>query len=436
MYSPLITDRRLHAAKKKGLAFQRLPRDKSIEIAAKLERLRYDRENRLLPDGQLARPIDDKERAFIESERIICKCDFEYFFTRFAKLQLDPGVINYEDNAGVVESVVEGELIKIGPPRLLESQREYIRLFGVREEICHEEWKKYHFTLGILAAIHKARQVVATATILGMKLHRMILWPGTRAFCASIDAPRVTELFSRDHLLVDNLPFWLKPKIYPDVKDTELGFESPVSSKCTYQAENQQAGGIGVGTQQDFSHLTEVALWNYPGRIKFSFIPAIPKAITTVHVEESTADVKGYWYELTEAVRHKKEGYESWIYAFIPWYFNELKYRDIPPVDWEPKPHTLKHAELIERTSPEFCNGKTYHPAKGQLYWWQTERARHIQQGELATFLTNYPATPEQSFQNPSKGALPVELIEEMEADVMMPGAHFEIDLAIQNQSI
>jgi hypothetical protein len=31
---------------------------------------------------------------------------------------------------------------------------------------------------------------------------------------------------------------------------------------------------------------------------------------------------------------------------------------------------------------------------------------------------------------------LPVELIEEMEADVMMPGAHFEIDLAIQNQSI
>ena len=435
MYSSLIIDRRIYASKKKGLAFNRLPRDKSIEITAKLERLRYDRDGKKLPDNQLVRALDDKERAFIESERNICKVDFEYWYVRYCKINLDPGVIDYQDNAGITESIVDGEIQKIGPPRLLESQKQYIHLFGRREEICHEEWKQYKFTLGILAVFHKARQVLATATAGAMKLHRMIFWPGTRAFAASIDAPRVTELFARDHLSLDNLPFWQMPAIYPDVKDTELGFASPVSSKCTYQAENQQAGGIGVGTQQDFSHLTEVSLWNYPGRIKFSFIPAIPKALTTVHIEESTADSKGYWYELTESVRHKREGYESWIYAFIPWWYNKLKYRDLPPPLWQPKEHTIKHAELIERTSPEFNNGIVYRPTIEQLYWWQTERARHVQQGELATFLTNYPATPEQSFQNPSKGALPVELLEEMEADSMMPGAHFDIELALQNQT-
>jgi hypothetical protein len=48
----------------------------------------------------------------------------------------------------------------------------------------------------------------------------------------------------------------------------------------------------------------------------------------------------------------------------------------------------------------------------------------------LASFLTNYPATPEQSFQSPNQGALPVELIEVMEQDIRMPRGKFEIEVA------
>jgi len=433
VYSPSIVGRRLYAAKKRGMKYQRLPRDKSIEIAAKLERLQY-KDNKRLPEGQLIRPLDDREVSFIQSERLLCQCDFVYYFERYHKLQLDPGVVELIDTAGTVESVIDGSLQKIGPPRMLESQCRYIELIGRREAECMAEWNKYHFCTGILAVFHKCRQVAATATARGLTMHRMIFWPGTRAFAASVDAPRITELFARDHLAADNLPFWLKPSQFlPDVKDTELGFPAPLSSRCGYQAENQQAGGIGVGTQQDVSHLTEVALWQYPGRIKFSFLPALPKAITTLHIEESTSDGKGnYWHELSEAVRHKKEGYESWIYAFIPWWYNRLKYRDIPPLDWAPAAHTLRHAELIERSSPEFYDGNTYHPTIEQLFWWQTERARHVQQGELATFLTNYPATPEQSFQSPNQGALPVELIEEMETEILPPEVSFELEPVAQ----
>ena len=419
MYSPLIIDRRLYAAKKAGLQYKRLPRADSIEIAKKLERLRYDPSGRLLPDGGLTRGLMDSEQQFIESERLICKCDFEYAFTRYMHLDLDPGVADGRSGTG--------------PPILLESQHRYIKLVGRREEECHEELKKYKFTEGIKAYFHKVRQVAATATVRSMTMHRMIFWPGTRSFAASLDDERVGELFRRDKVIVDNLPFWLRPRVYPDVKDSELGFEPPIGTHCSYQAENQQQGrgGLGVGSQRDVSHLTEVALWQNPGFIRFSFAPAIPKAITTLHVQESTANGKGnYWHEVTEAARHKRRGYEVWIYAFIGWYLNHLKYRGNPPDSWRPEDHTLKHAELIERTSPEFNDGVTYRPTREQLYWWETERAQHARNGELATFLTNYPATPEQSFQNPLQGALPAELIEKMETRTRMPRKMYEIEIA------
>jgi hypothetical protein len=411
MYSPEVVQRRLHAAKKEGMLFRRLPRLDSIDIAGKLEALRLDKNGKALPDGNLSRPPTRQEEDFIRSEQVICKMDFEYFFTRYCALERDPGV---------------GRGDGIGPPILLESQQRYLTLFGRREEVVHAEVSKYGFTAGILAYLHKVRQVSATAFVRGMTMHRMIFWKGTRALCCGLDDDGKGELFKRDHLILDNLPWWLKPKIYPDVKDTELGFEPPLSSRIYYRAENAESG-FGTGTQNDVSHLTEVGLYNYAGRIRFSFVPSIPKAATTLHVQESTSNGKGnYWHEVTEQARKGRKGYEDWIYAFIPWYMNKSKYRANVPDSWTPDEHTQRHADLIERTSPEFFDGKTIRPNRDQLYWWESARAQHAANGELASFLTNYPATPEQSFQSPSQGALPVEILEIMEQEVMYPGCSYE----------
>jgi hypothetical protein len=110
---------------------------------------------------------------------------------------------------------------------------------------------------------------------------------------------------------------------------------------------------------------------------------------------------------------------------------NRFKYRAIPPSDWKPEDHTLRHADLIERTSPEFFDGVTQRPSTEQLYWWEKTRAQHAQNGELATFLTNYPATPEQSFQSPNAGALPVELIEKMETRTRVPDGTYEPEISV-----
>jgi len=414
MYSPEIIAKRLFAAKKAGLTPTRLPRERSLEISAKLELLRRNPRGELLPPGVLARPLDSAEHAFIDSERLLCKLDFSYYLSRYHSVEIDPGV-----NRG------EG----IGPASPLESQEEFIRALGKREEIVHAEWAKYSHTEGIRVYAHKCRQVMFTATSRALTLHRMLFWSPCRAFAGTLEPDGCGELYKRDILSVERLPFWLSPgELYPNVKDQEIGFPSPLSSRLRYQPENQKTG-IGVGTQVDVSHLTEVPLWRYPGQIGFSFAPALPKSRMTLHIQEGTSAGKGYWYEVSEGCRKKLPGYESWIYIFVPWWKNVSKYRSIVPDGWVPNNHTLDHALLIERTSAEWNEGKTYRPTKSQLCWWQAERAKFARNGELGYFLANFPATPAQSFTNFNEGALPAELLEEMEMD-LRPPIPYDVEVA------
>jgi hypothetical protein len=396
----------------------RRPREECIAIAAKLELLRMGPDGRPMPKETLSRPLVNEEREFIESERVLCKLDFKYFAERYCSIDRDPGV---------------GRLSGVGPAPFLNSQNRIVELLGRREEECHEEQKKYGRTDGIRAYVIKCRQITATMTARMMTLHRMLFYPGTRSLAASIDAERIGELYLRDQRIIDGLPWWLSQKLVANVKDEEVVFDKPNHSRISYQAENQQQGrgGLGVGTQVDVSHLTEVALWQNPKFIKFSFVPAMPKAITTLHLQESTSNgMGGDWHECTENARHRREGFEDWVYIFIPWYFNVGKWTKNAHPDWNPGEATLKHAALIERTSSEFFDGKVYRPTREQLAWWETTRAEHIASGDLAIFLTNYPATPEQSFQNPSQGALPPDLIEWMEANTGAGGVAYDYDVA------
>ena len=78
--------------------------------------------------------------------------------------------------------------------------------------------------------------------------------------------------------------------------------------------------------------------------------------------------------------------------------------------------------DLIERTSAEWNEGVTIRASIEQLAWWEATRESYIRNGAgSGQFLAVYPATPEQSFTNWSRGALPVELIEKMELDERMP---------------
>lgn len=408
MYSSSITESRLHQAKRAGLVYERLSRDRSLEKAAKLEKLRFDDRGQALPPGQLTRLPDDKEQAFIQSERLICKADFSYYAQRYHSIGIDTGTTTGEET--------------LGPVRFQESQERLISAIGKREEEVYAEYAKYGFTEGIRVIAHKTRQQYYTAICRMLTIHRMLFWKGTRAFAGALNPAGADELYDRDKKAINNLPWWLMPEVYPDVKATEIGFKFPLDSRLVYQMANQKSG-MGVGTTQDVSHLTEVPLYyNADYDINFSLMPTIPKARSTLHIQEGTsAGPTGYWREVSESCRNKEAGWESWVYVFIPWFFNSRKYRRVPPPNWTPSKHTLEHAELIERTSAEWNNGVTIRATIEQLAWWETEREIFARRGELGKFLATYPASPEQSFSLWGQGALPTELLEKMELDERDP---------------
>jgi hypothetical protein len=404
MYSPDTVDRNLYALAKKGHTFKRYPIADSLAISAKLQRLIDDNPANLDNPKAAPAPIrafSTDEMEFMRSEAALCRLDFRYFAERYGNIELDASA-----GGG------------IGPMRFWASQERALELISDREIAIQAAFAANGFSDGILTVWHKSRQLGATAIMRLINSHRMIFYRNTRALAASLDDTKVHELYVRDSVILDNLPFFLRPKVEFDVKDSHIGYEI-LKSRLSYQKANQQAG-IGTGQQFDISHCTEVALWPYAERLKFDFLPAVPQSPNTFVAFESTANGRGnFWHEFTENIRQRAYGFAHWLYIFTPWYIESMKYRRPAPVDWNPHQVTIAHAEMVKRTSHEFT-GRHVDLTKDQLFWWESEREMYRRDGDLHIFLTNYCATPEESFQHSTSSALPIETIEWMRSQSLM----------------
>lgn len=394
MYSPLVTERKIHALAKRGIVVERRSVDEVSTITERLQK-KFDESK-----GQSA--LTQREADFIKNEQRLCRLDFRYWALRYGYIEYDTSVSN-----------------KGGTGRIQEfwpSQERALDLIAKREEQSYREFQEHGFTDGIMAVWHKTRQQFATATMRLITGHRMSLVRGTRAIAASLDDTKIGEIYKRDHIWLDNLPFFLKPEVQFDVKNGGMTFAANPKTSISYQQANQEAG-VGTGQQFDISHMTEVALWPDPWRLQFDFLPAVPKAISTFVAFESTANGRGqynFWHQFTEFIRKREPGFERWVYVFTPHYINHNKNRLIAPDGWEPNANSKEHADLIEKTSHEFCGGETFRISKNQLYWYETEYSQAKKMGTLNIFLTNYPATPEQSFQHSAMAALPIDVIDWM----------------------
>lgn len=391
MYSPAIVQRnveRLEArtrAAGQPITITRHPVADSIGWTEELAALR---------DGdKFLRPLVRAEQEFIRNEQILCHLDFRYWQERYAWIDRDT-----ETGGGA------------GPSPLWHSQTMLLDRIAHTEEIQADAIERGHTADGIRVADHKARQLGHTAISRLIVMHRHTLHKDFRAMAASVDEDKILELYRRDKLIHENLPWFLKPGLDFDVKAEHLAFEG-LNSSILYQQSRQQSG-LGQGRQfNGVSHLTEVASFPYPGMIEMDFFPTLPRAATTVTILESTAQGRGnWWHEFTESVR---QGFRvDWIYNFTPWYAEPGKYRRTPPIGWQPSELSLLHAEKVYETSQEFV-GKQILLPRDQLYWYETERAAYQKQGKLNVFLSNWCATPAESFQHTNVSAFPPEFLEE-----------------------
>jgi hypothetical protein len=158
--------------------------------------------------------------------------------------------------------------------------------------------------------------------------------------------------------------------------------------------------------------------------MELDYFPAIPQSWRTLHILESTPAGQGGWWHPFILANYRSRG--RWKVVFVPWYINPFKYRRIPPDGWTPNDHSILHAQKVRETSPEYL-GRVVELNKSQLYWWETTREEYKKKGSLTFFLTNYPATLEESFQHSGNSIFDIDTIDYYRNRTKPPGGTYQI---------
>jgi hypothetical protein len=388
VYSRTVTAKHCEAVEAKlDIQLHRYEPDQSRELAAYLTTLKKD--GKLFsPDGSIAKK---EHAAFIRNERILFQQDFHYALRYML----------------IIKDGVEGG--GIGVFRPWEAQKILLDLIAKLEEKNIDYFERGYPCDGILVCDNKGgRQLGHTMVARAICMHRMVGWPYTRCMAASVDDDKILELYDRDKLILDNLPFFLQPAGWGsagggyDKKGEHILLES-LGSKILYQQSKQQSG-LGTGRQFDVNHNTEVSSWPYPKMLEIDFFPTLPQHPYTFSLQETTPlGRKNWWFKWSERVRHGK--IPRWAYLYIPFYAEPKKYRRHPEESWIPNEQTKEMAWKVFNTSKEFV-GKQVTLDREQMHWWETSYNEALENNSLNLFLSNYSITPEQSFQHTSTSAI------------------------------
>lgn len=392
----------------------------SLESRTGIQLSRYDPdyswavESRLAaihsPDRGLLRPLQREESDFIRNERLLCALDFHYW-TRYAWILPDA-------------AVGDGDIMRFSA---WPSQSLIFDACARLEEKSYEQYQRSDPQDGVLIANPKVRQGGLSIAAALLKDHRVTISPFTLAITASENLDKRTALYQRDERLHTHLPWWLRPeRSEPDIINERLTF-GKLDSSILYQ-DYAQKSSLAAGEQYLIGHMSELAQGDQIAVDRFmelDYFPAIPQSWRTLHILESTpAGQGGWWHPFIMANYRSARG--RWKVVFVPWYINPFKYRRVPPEGWTPNPHSLLHAAKVRETSPEYL-GRMVDLSREQLYWWETTREEYRKKGSLTFFLTNYPATLEESFQHSGNSIFDFETIDHYRTRTRPPGGTYQI---------
>lgn len=384
MYSQRIVERHVEAYEAKTGA--RLMRYELPIVDAYLARLNSIRNE----DGSLQRNFTREEQRFITNEQILSKFDFLYWAERYGWFIGDGGTF-----------------MRFNP---WDSQKLVLKLMSTVEEEMYDRLDRSEPVDGILIDAHKARQLGLTQLAQFVIAHRLTTTDHIRGLIGSVDDQKVFDVFQRFERIIDNLPYWIKPSKSYHEKGKHVYFDK-LDTRLVVQ-DSRQMSGLGQGEQFEVSHLTEVASWENPLTIDHDFAPTLAQSIRTFNMRESTAQGRaGWWYDTI--MNHVNGGTSRWRLSFIPYYAEPTKYRRHPSENWKPSELSLAHAQKVYDTSTKYV-GKQVMLSKETLYWYESTRAEYQEKGILNLFLTNYCATPEESFQHTTQSAFSPEIIDEM----------------------
>jgi hypothetical protein len=343
--------------------------------------------NAVDPQGQPARRLTPEEDAFIANERLLSKVDYRYIAERYHYIRGDRGLQR-------LYPLWEPQEVVLG--RLARLQTE-------RAESGHPD--------GLLANIVKARQEGCSTIVQSLVAHRVTTFTHVNALTAS-DVPENSGsegIFGKFELIVEHLPWYLRPATKFHKKDTHWVFgngswmtvESGKSMKGGLQDEGGTKGNLGRSKTFTVAHLTELSTWERGSQIDDGLLPAIPRSPLTLVVKESTAKGRHNWHheDWLEAVKGRGQGSVGgrFIAIFLPWYALS-KYWLPAPLNWSPDEVTLAHAAKAAHEGPKWLD-RPVTLSRHQLYWYETTRSEYTNKGEIARFLEEFAADPEECFQ-------------------------------------
>ncbi len=412
MYSPLVVEAEQALLEQRiGYKLVRYPfsysEDVEYHLTEKLGKLQETNSN--ITAEQAFKLCTPEEQAFIRNERLLTSIDFHYW-KHYGWLLPDA-------------SVSQGDLVRFEP---WDSQQlildEMIRI----EEQQYFASKRGEPQDGVLICIPKARQEGASLLAAMLKMHRLLTSPYTLAVTATENEEKRINLYERDIRIHNSLPWYLRPeRTAPDIQAERITF-GKMESKMVYQ-DYMQEGSLAAGEQYLIGHMSEVAQGNQmyiEKMMTLDYFPAIPQSWRACHLLESTpAGMGGYWHPF---VMDEYAGKGRWKVKFIPWYALTFKYSRTAPLDWIPSLSTEEHAKKVLETSFEYMN-HSITLNRNQLYWWETTREEYRKKGNLAYFLTNYPATLEESFQTSAISIFDIETIDFYRTQTRNPGGCYEI---------
>lgn len=350
---------------------------------------------------QQTRPFSSDEEQFILHEKLLCGIDFPYAAERYI-------YINYA-----------GQSLRPMYP-LWESQRLILGAMA-RQEMDH--WRSGHPD-GLLFNILKGRQLGASTLAQSLLAHRVLTHQQVRTMIAS-DVPQNSGsegLFGMLELVVAHWPWWLKPAIQFQTKNQHIIFangsrvvvEAGKSMKGALQDEGGTKGQIGRSKTYSAVHLSEITTWEHPQEINNSLLPAVPITPRTIMCRESTAMGRNnYWHLEWKAAAAGKD--PRFFNIFIPFYAERSKYWLPCPADWIPSDDTLAFAKRCEEHGPAYMHRKV-DLSKEQLRWYEVTKAKAVHDDALYKFLSEYPAEPEEAFQNSGRSIFPVQVVDRVES--------------------
>lgn len=341
--------------------------------------------------------ITPEFRSFILNDLAMSKANFLYWARRYAFAQRAVG-----DGGFDLFVPWESQFLLIA--KLAESE---VRMWAARDA-GHLSYN------AICYFIHKARQLGFTLLCQLLLLHRAVFYGDTRQLTASLDDQKTQLAHKRWLAAYERLPWWMKPGFASQSFDR--GHQLSNGSQSVLQ-DFAQKTGLGQGEQWDNFHMTELASvddYICSTAIYNMLLPTLTSSMRGLGFMESTSQGMGnWWHRSTESARAGEftAGVHTWGYCFIPWYAERTKNAryDIP-VGWQPDADTLAHAGKVRLTSREWM-GYDYELGMPQLYFYQMARETAKREGEYATFLVNFCATPEESFQHSGQSAFDSETI-------------------------